>query len=171
MVALALVAFPAQALASTSQSSPVGVDQSAARGAAERAASAAHAYRSSAGTLLQGYQTRFGSRLTPAESSRVAELTRRGLAALGTLDRRAQRTAALARQGASATRINAARQAAIAAHAQASAQLQAAVTEVQPLLARHLGLFEGLQAKADLDRSMRELDDVGSTLRAIPVAR
>jgi hypothetical protein len=93
------------------------------------------------------------------------------LSALRTVDARSQRTAALARRGAPAARINAARQAAIDAQTNATTQLQAAVTELQPLLARHLGLFEALQAKSDLDRSLSDLEALGRTLRAIPQAR
>ena len=149
----------------------VTVDASPVAASAQRAASAAHAYRTRATHLMRGYQARFGGRLTPTERARVETLTSDGLAALRTLDARAQRTANLARTGASTARINRARQEALDAHTQATTQLQAAITELQPLLARHLGLFEALQAKEDLDQAMRDLEALGTALESIPRAR
>ena len=151
--------------------SPVTTEKNGVAATAAQAASSAHAYRTRASELMKGYQTRFGPRLTSDERSRVDTLTRQGLTALRTLDARAQRTAYLARTGASPKRVNQARQAAIDAHTQATTQLRGALTELQPLLARHLGILEALRAKADLDQAMRDLDALGETLRGVPPSR
>ena len=139
--------------------------------AAELAARAAASYRAQASRLMRGYQRQYGSRLTAAEQARVASLTDQGIVALAALESRSRHTATLARQGAKPARINTARQAAIDAHARATGQLTSAIGELQPLLAGHLGLFEALQAKGDLDRALRDLEAVGTRLRAVPLAR
>jgi hypothetical protein len=66
--------------------------------------------------------------------------------------------------------VNAARERAIAAHAQARRDVDAALTELVPVLSTRLHFLELLQARNDLESSLAGLDRLGQQLQAIPVA-
>ena len=53
------------------------------------------------------------------------------------------------------------------AYEAAAAATAAALAEFQPLLQDKLSLFEGFQAKLDLDTSLRDFADVGAAVKAV----
>jgi hypothetical protein len=60
--------------------------------------------------------------------------------------------------------------AAVTAYQRAYDEALAALTEVQPILQPKLGLFEALDAKADLDARLSEFRGVGDRLKATAIA-
>jgi hypothetical protein len=137
---------------------------------ATAAAQSATRVRKEANGALQGYLDDYGDRLSAAERGRVTYWQRTGDRSLRQVQIQARRTAALAHSGASPTRVNAARERAIAAHAQARRDVDAALTELVPVLSTRLHFLELLQARNDLESSLAGLDRLGQQLQAIPVA-
>ena len=163
-LALPLTGSPAWAAsAATSNASSIA-------SAATVAAQSASAVRKEAKGTLQSYLDDYGDRLIAGERERVTYWQRTGDRSLRQVQVQARLTAALARSGASAARVNAARQAALVAHAQARRDVDAALSELVPVLSERLTFFELLQARADLESSLAGLDRLGEQVQAIPVA-
>ncbi len=163
-LALPLTGSPAWAASATTSNA------SSITSAATVAAQSASAVRKEAKGTLQSYLDDYGDRLIAGERERVTYWQRTGDRSLRQVQVQARRTAALARSGASAARVNAARQAALAAHAQARRDVDAALSELVPVLSERLTFFELLQARADLESSLAGLDRLGEQVQAIPVA-
>ncbi len=164
VVALIANGTPAQA-AATPASEALSISSSA-----TAAARSATQVRKEANATLQGYLDDYGDRLSATERGRVTYWQRTGDRSLRQVQIQARRTAALARNGASPTRVNAARERAITAHAQARRDVDAALDELVPVLTTRLSFMELLQARTDLESSLAGLDRLGQELQAIPIA-
>jgi len=164
VTAVVALGVPAQAL-----SLPT-IDASTIAAAATTAAQSATQVRKEANATLQSYLDDYGDRLSATERERVTYWQRTGDRSLRQVQIQARRTAELARSGASSARVNAAREKAIAAHAQARSDVDAALNELVPVLSQRLSFVELLKARADLESSLAGLDQLGKQVQAIPVA-
>jgi len=169
LLAMGLFIAAAVATAAPAQAATVA-DSSTIASVATAAAQRAATVRKQASSTLQSYLDDYGDRLSSAERQRVTYWQRTGDRSLRQVQVQSRRTATLARSGASPSRVNAARQSAIAAHAQARRDVDAALTELVPVLSQRLSFLELLQARADLEASLTGLDQLGRDVAGIPVA-
>lgn len=126
-------------------------------------------FRGEMRTTLQDYLAAYAGRLSRAEYTRVSNLTAKVDRDLGTLAARAAVTTQLARSG---NRKGASRAAtaAVTSYQRSYDEAIATLAEVQPILQPKLGLFEALEAKADLDTRLDEFRAVGEQLKATSAA-
>lgn len=116
---------------------------------------------------LSGFLTKYGGRLTAEQNARAKALAAQADMTLAQLEAKTRATRSLARAGASSARIRRAAVDANVAYEAAAAATAAALAECQPLLQDKLSLFEGFQAKLDLDTSLRDFADVGAAVKAV----
>lgn len=126
-------------------------------------------FRGEIRSTLQSYLAAYGSRLSRAEYTRVAKLTAKVDRDLGALASKAARTTQLVRSG-NRNRASRAASAAVTAYQRSYDEAIATLAEVQPILQPKLGLFEALEAKADLDARLDEFRAVGEQLKETSAA-
>ena len=124
-------------------------------------------FRPASHQSLTAFLSQYGDRLTPVQLQRARAQVAKADLTLYQLEAKTRATRTLARSGASTARIKQAADAAGRAFDSASASTVTAMAEMQPMLQAKLSFFEGLQAKLELDRSMRDFTAVGAAVKAV----
>lgn len=121
--------------------------------------------------MLRDYMDRYGDRLSAADRRRMAQLQSQVDRQLTLVQVKMARAERIARSSVSrAVKVAAAHEASVAfdrAHASAIE----ALAEVEPILRPKLSLFEGLEAKGDLDDMLARYEDLGAAIHAFEVVQ
>ena len=122
------------------------------------------AFRMDVRATLTDYRTRYGNRLTTAERQRMQALQGQVDRQLTLVELRTARAERLSVSSASsAAKAEAAREAS-GAFDRAHASAMSSLAEVEPILRPKLSLFEGLEAKGDLDDMLARYDEIGGAI-------
>ncbi|PHX61351.1 MAG: hypothetical protein CK552_01240 [Actinobacteria bacterium] len=163
----AAAALAAPVAATTPALKATGPNERAYVISADAAYQAVSQFRPASHLGLTAFLSQYGDRLTPEQLKRAQAQVVRADLTLAQLEAKTRVTRILARSGASTTRIKQAADAASRAFDGATASTAWAMAEMQPMLQAKLSLFEGLQAKLELDRSMRDFAAVGAVVKAV----
>jgi hypothetical protein len=121
------------------------------------------AFRMDVRATLTDYRTRYGNRLT-TERQRMQALQGQVDRQLTLVELRTARAERLSVSSASsAAKLEAAREAS-GAFDRAHASAMSSLAEVEPILRPKLSLFEGLEAKGDLDDMLARYDEIGGAI-------
>lgn len=129
------------------------------------------AFRMDVRATLTDYSTRYGGRLTTAERRRMQVLQGQVDRQLTLVELRTARAERVSASSASSATKLAAAQDASAAFDRAHASAMSSLAEVEPILRPKLSLFEGLEAKGDLDDMLGRYDEIGRAIHAFEASQ
>lgn len=129
------------------------------------------AFRMDVRATLTDYSTRYGNRLTTAERRRMQVLQGQVDRQLTLVELRTARAERVSASSASSATKLAAAQDASAAFDRAHESAMSSLAEVEPILRPKLSLFEGLEAKGDLDDMLGRYDEIGRAIHAFEASQ
>lgn len=163
----AAAALAAPGGATTTALKATGPNERAYVTSADAAYQAVSQFRPASHLGLTAFLSHYGDRLTLEQLQRAQALVAQADITLVQLEAKTRVTRTLARSGARTARIQQAATAASRAFDTASNSTASAMAEMQPMLQSKLSLFEGLQAKLELDRSLRDFAAIGVAVKAV----
>ncbi len=172
-LSLAALCFLVTAVSSTgsAQARPIGqvttavTAQPSGRVTAEAvdAAASVAQFRSRMNVLINDYLNRYAARLTPAERAQMGALARKADADLGRLERTTKATPRQLKAGAHRAAAASARRG-LLEFERSYAEATQTLTQLQPILQPHLGIFEAIEAKSTVDQELATFRQIGEQL-------